>query len=99
VFEDRDAHIGERMDALKIARKSESAKVTPKIVRLEVKDRGERERREAWRHYEKTQLKTKIYQATGNTPTQDSHPGWSDHLTGDDYVPPPGDEWPVWSKK
>jgi hypothetical protein len=38
VFEDRDADISERMDALKIARKAEAPKVTPKIVRLEVKD-------------------------------------------------------------
>jgi hypothetical protein len=87
------------MDALKIARKSESAKVTPKVVRLEVKDHGERERREAWREYEICQLKIAIYRATGNTPTQDSHPGWCALLTSDDYVPPPGDDWPVWSKK
>ena len=84
VFNDRNADIGERMDALKIARKAEAPKVTPKIIRLEVKDRGERERREAWRHWDKSQLKMRIYQATGNTPP----PGWADHLTGDDYVPP-----------
>jgi len=95
VFNDRNADIGERMDALKIARKAEAPKVTPKIIRLEVKDRGERECREAWRHWDKSQLKMRIYQATGNTPPL----GWADHLTGDDYVPPPGDEWPPWCKK
>ena len=95
VFENKEESITDRMEALKIARKSEAAKVTPKIVRLEVKERGERERREAWRHYEKSQLKMKIYRATGNTPP----PGWCDLLMSDDYLPPPGDEWPPWSKK
>ena len=52
VFNDRNADIGERLDALKIAWKAEAPKVTPKIIRLEVKDRGERERREAWRHWD-----------------------------------------------
>jgi hypothetical protein len=99
VFDNKEESIGDRMEALKIVRKSEAAKVTPKIIRLEVKDRGERERREEWRHYEKTQLKMEIWRATGNTPTQTSHPGWCDHLIGDDYACPPGDEWPPWSKK
>jgi hypothetical protein len=115
VFEDRDADIGERMDALKITRKSEAAKITPKIIRLEMKDRGERERREAWREYEIDQLKIKVFKAL---PVGSIFPsGWCSHLTADDYVPPegwppwynadgsprqrppPGDEWPVWSNK
>ena len=83
------------MDALRTVRKSEAPKVTPKIIRLEVKGRSEADRREEWRHYEKSQLKMKIWRATGNTRPE----GWCDHLTGDDYVPPQGDEWPPWSKK
>jgi hypothetical protein len=99
VFDNKEESLTDRMYALKIAHKSDAAKVTPKVVRLEVKDRGDRERREAWREYEMCQLKIKIYLATGNTPTQDSHPGWCDLLTSDDYLPPPGNDWPVWSKK
>jgi hypothetical protein len=97
IFENKEESISDRMEALKIARKSESAKVTPKIVRLEVKDRGERERREEWRHYETVQLRLKLFKAL---PVGTPFPsGWADHLTGDDYVPPPGDEWPPWCKK
>jgi hypothetical protein len=89
-----DHPINDRMEVLKIARKSEAAKVTPKIIRLEVKGRTKADRREAWREFERAQLKTKIWRATGNTPPR----GWDD-LFGDDYLPPPGDEWPDWSKK
>jgi len=64
VFDNKEETLTDRMYALKIAHKSEAPKVTPKIIRLEVKDRGERERREAWRHYEKSQLKMKIWRAT-----------------------------------
>jgi hypothetical protein len=84
------------MNALKIARKSEAAKVTPKIVRLEVPARSERDRREAWREYEMSKLKMAIYRATGTTPLAES--GWCDAF-GDDYLPPPGDEWPDWIKR
>jgi hypothetical protein len=96
VFENKEEGISDRMNALKIARKSEAAKVTPKIVRLEPPARSERDRREAWREYEISKLKMKIYKATGNTPVGGS--GWADHLTADDYLPPEGDEWPDWSK-
>jgi hypothetical protein len=64
VFDNKEESLTDRMYALKIAHESEAPKVTPKIIRLEVKDRGERERREAWRHYEKSQLKMKILRAT-----------------------------------
>jgi hypothetical protein len=96
VFEDRDAEINDRMDALKIARRSEAPKVTPRVVRFDPPARSERDRREAWRHYEISKLKMKIYRATGTTPLGGS--GWADHLQSDDYVAPPGDEWPDWSK-
>ena len=93
VFENKEEAISDRMEALKIARRSEAAKVTPRIIRLEVPARNERERREAWRDYEKARLKRKIVEATGNTPPA----GWCAHLMGDDYLPPEGDEWPDWS--
>jgi hypothetical protein len=96
VFENKEEPISDRMNALKIARKSEAAKVTPKIVRLEVPARTERDRREEWRRYEMSKLKMAIYRATGNTPLADS--GWADAF-GEDYLPPPGDEWPDWSKR
>jgi hypothetical protein len=96
IFENKEESISDRMNALKIARKSEAAKVTPRIVRLNVPERSERDRREAWRHYEKTLLKRKIVKATGQTPLAES--GWCDAF-GDDYLPPEGDEWPDWSKR
>jgi hypothetical protein len=97
IFENKEEAISDRMDALKIARRSEAAKVTPKIVRLEVPARSERDRREEWRNYEMSKLKMKIYKATGTTPLAES--GWADHLLSDDYLPPEGDEWPDWSKR
>jgi hypothetical protein len=76
VFDNKEESISDRMEAIKIAHKSEAPKVTSQIIRLEVNDRSERERREAWRHYEKSQLKMKIWRATGNTRPE----GWCDHL-------------------
>jgi hypothetical protein len=96
VFEDRDAEIGDRMEALKLSRKAEAPKVASKIIRLEVKGRTEADRREAWRRYEMSRLKMKIVRATGTTPLAES--GWADAF-GDDYLPPEGDEWPDWSKR
>jgi hypothetical protein len=95
VFNNRDEDLTDRMNALHIVRKSEAAKVTSKIIRLEVKGRSEADRREEWRRYEISQLKRKIYRATGNTPPA----GFCNHLMGNDYLPPSGDEWPPWSKK
>jgi hypothetical protein len=97
VFENKEEAISDRMNALKIARKSEAAKVTPKIIRLDPPARSERDRREEWRHYEISKLKMAIYKATGTTPLAES--GWCDHLMSDDYLPPEGDEWPDYSKR
>jgi hypothetical protein len=97
IFENKEEQISDRMNALKITRKSESAKVTPKIVRFDPPARSERDRKEAWRQYEISKLKMAIYRATGTTPLGGS--GWADHLTSDDYLPPEGDEWPDYSKK
>jgi hypothetical protein len=94
VFDNKEESISDRMNAIRIKHKSEASKVTPKIVRLEVKGRDEADRREAWRQYEKSELKRKIWRATGEFPP----PGWAD-MFGDDYLPPPGDEWPPWGKK
>jgi hypothetical protein len=94
IFESKEEGIADRMNALKIARKSEAAKVTPRIVRLDPPANSERDRKEAWRHYEMSVLKRKIYEATGNTPLASS--GWCDAF-GDDYLPPEGDDWPDWT--
>jgi hypothetical protein len=92
VFENKEESIADRMDALKATRKSEAPKVTPKIVHLN--RRTEVDRKEAWRAYEKAQLKKKIVAATNDTPP----PGWCDILMGDDYLPPP-EGWPPWYDK
>jgi hypothetical protein len=89
IFDSKEESLNDRMNAIKIAHKSEASKVTPKIIRLEVKGRTEADRREAWREFEKAQLKSKICRASGATPP----PGWDD-IFGDDYLPPSGDAWP-----
>jgi hypothetical protein len=54
--------------------------------------RGEISRREAWRVYEREQLRSKIIAVTHNA---DALPaGWDEHLMADDYVAPLGDHWP-----
>lgn len=97
VFEDKEEAIADRMDALRASRKAESPKVAQKIVRLEVKKDTEADRREAWRQYEKSQLKMKLFQVL--PPGTVFPPGWCDHLMGADYVPPVDEGWPPWSKR
>jgi hypothetical protein len=91
VFENKDEELGDRMDAIKASRKVESAKVSPaKVVYL---DRQKSiDRKEAWRQWEKAQLRKRIIKATGWVPTE---PGW-DEVFGADYLPPEGDHWPPW---
>jgi hypothetical protein len=49
------------------------------------------------KRHEINQLKMKLFKVLPvGTPFP---PGWADHLMGDDYLPPEGDEWPPWSKK
>ena len=89
IFEDSEQHVDIRLDALKLMRKFEAAKVTPRTVRTNQRG-SERDRREAWRNYEIDQRHWKLSLAIMDTPP----PGWADDLCSDDYVPPDG--WPPW---
>jgi hypothetical protein len=90
VSEDREnEEIGDRMDALEILRKFEAKKIAPQTVHIT--RRGEADRREAWREYERMRRRTRLILATHQIPP----PGWDDDLRGPDYLPPPGDDnWP-----
>ena len=86
VFEDSEQEIADRMDALKLARKFEAAKVTPRTAHT---TRLETDRTEAWRRYEMSQRRYKIVLAIRNVPP----PGWDDDLRAGSYVPP-AEGWP-----
>jgi hypothetical protein len=88
VFEDREAEIGNRMDALKLSRKCEAKKINPQTVHMT--RREEVDRKEAWREYELWQLRKDIILATLDHPPK----GWDDALRSPDYLPPPGSDWP-----
>jgi hypothetical protein len=88
VFEDREKDIGNRMDALRMSRKSEAKKIAPQTVHLT--RQSEVDRKEAWRKYEIDQLLMQIVMATMDHPPK----GWDSALRSPDYLPPPGDEWP-----
>jgi hypothetical protein len=83
IFEDNEQHVDIRLDALKLARKFEAAKITPRTVRT----RGEEtDRREKWRRYEIAQRHWKLSLAIMDTPPK----GWADDLYSDAYVAPDG---------
>lgn len=86
VFKDQEEVLHDRMNALKLARKFEAAKVTPRTIHT---TQTEDDRREAWRRYEIAAREVKIITATKDTPPE----GWADDLYSDDYVPPP-EGWP-----
>jgi hypothetical protein len=86
VFEDREQEIADRMDALKLARKFESPKISLPTIHTK---KQETDRREAWRAYEIAERELKIIVATKDTPP----PGWDDDLRADSYVPP-AEGWP-----
>ena len=88
VFENCDEEIGDRMDALQIARKFEAKKIAPQTVHMTRRD--EADRREAWRAYEILRRKIDLVKATRQQPP----PGWADDLRSPDYLPPPGSDWP-----
>ena len=52
--------------------------------------RDEADRKEAWRQYERLQLKIRIVKATRQMPPK----GCDDALRSPDYLPPPGSDWP-----
>ena len=89
VFEDGEQNVDIRLDALKLARKFEAAKVTPRTVRTSQREEGDR--REAWRRYEISQRHWKLSLAIRDTPPK----GWADDLYADTYEAPEG--WPPWS--
>jgi hypothetical protein len=89
VFENADEELGDRMDAIKASRKVEAAKVSPKVVHLN--RHTSIDRKEAWREYERSKLRTAIINATRTHPPK----GW-DESFGPDYLPPDGDAWPPW---
>jgi hypothetical protein len=88
VFEDGELNVDIRLDALKLARKFEAARVTPRTVRT---SQREGDRREAWRRHEIAQRHWKLSLAIRDTPPK----GWADDLYSDDYAAPDG--WPSWS--
>ena len=90
VFENSDEELADRMRAIAQSRKVEAAKVSPKVIHLNL--RTALDRKEAWRTYELSQLRTKIILATHDVPPK----GWDDVLTSDDYLPPEGEDWPPW---
>jgi hypothetical protein len=88
VFEDSEEQsVQDRLDAVKLARKFEAAKVTPRTVHTK---REETDRREAWRRHEIAQRHWKLSLAIHDVPPK----GWADDLYSDAYVAPGG--WPPW---
>jgi hypothetical protein len=80
VFEDKEnEEIGDRMDALEITRRFEAKMIAPQTVHMTRRD--EADRREAWRQYERLQLKIRIVKATRQMPPK----GWDDALRSPDY--------------
>lgn len=77
----------DRLDAVKLARKFEAAKVALPTARTK---RDETDRREKWRRYEIAQRHWNLSLAIMDTPPK----GWADDLYSDDYVAPDG--WPPW---
>jgi hypothetical protein len=83
VFEDPDNHVNQRLEALKIIRRSEARKITQP-------DQGvlsEHERLEEWRRLLMFERQIKIIKA-GIWPLPK---GWADDLKSPDFVPPEGD--------
>jgi hypothetical protein len=88
VFENNELLVSWRLDALKLMRKFEAAKVALPTVHTK---REDTDRREAWRRHEISQRHWKLSLAIMDTPP----PGWADDLYSDDYAAPEG--WPPWA--
>jgi hypothetical protein len=86
VFEDREEEIGNRMDALRISRKTEAKRVMPQTVHLT--RRKEVDRKEAWR-YEMWKRRRELIMATMEIPPSN----YADDLLSPDDLPPP-EGWP-----
>ena len=88
VFEDQEADVSDRLDATALTRKFEAKRIMPQSVH--VTRRSELDRKESWRAYDLSQRQQKIILATLDHPPK----GWDSDLLSDDYLPPPGNEWP-----
>ena len=87
VFEDTDRHVDDRLDALKLMRKSEARKITQPTVSAA----DERANREQARRLEVARRRVALVEA-GMWPPEK---GWADDLLGDSYVAPPGSQTPT----
>jgi hypothetical protein len=83
VFEDSEAHINTRMEALKFMRKAEARRAQPGAQG----STSEAERRAAWRKELMWQRQSSLVKA-GLFPLP---PGWADDLKSPDFVPPDGE--------
>ena len=81
VFEDTDQHVDDRLDALKLMRKSEARKITQPTVSAA----DERANREAWRKLEIARRRVTMVELGLWPPARN----WADDLLGEGYVAPP----------
>jgi hypothetical protein len=88
VFEDQEADVADRLDALTLTRKFEAKRIMPQTVHLT--RQSEADRKEAWRKHEIDERLMKIVMATMDHPPK----GWDSDLRSPDYLPPPGSDWP-----
>jgi hypothetical protein len=82
VFEDREQHVDDRLDALKLMRKAEARKITQPTVRSAEADRN----RELSREMEIACRREKLWKAGLWPPA----PDWADNLLRKDYKAPRG---------
>jgi hypothetical protein len=85
VFEDRQQHVDDRLDALKLMRRAEAAKIVRRPIREVAEDRIEH-----CRLIETLRRKGALIKA-GVWPLPE---GWDADLVGADYVPAPTDHEP-----
>ena len=74
VFEDGEADVSDRLDALALTRKFEAKRIAPQTVHLTRK--SELDRKEAWREFEWCQRQQQLILATLDHPPK----GWDDDL-------------------
>jgi hypothetical protein len=81
-----------RIEAGELLRKHEAPRIASESVRPSYSDDGgtEANRIEAWRTFERWQLRREIMFETRDPPK----PGWDDHLLADTYKPPEGTSMP-----
>jgi hypothetical protein len=92
VCESSDIAIDYKIEASELLRRHEAPRIASESVRPAYSDSGGTEagRTEAWRTYQRWQLRKQIVLETRNPP----QPGWDDHLQADTYVAPEGNSMP-----